>query len=272
MKNHVTEQLPDYIMNQLDRMQKAGVDSHLQECSLCREEFDGLLKLWAKLGNLPEETPPKEMRVRFYSMLEAYEEGARHRQKVSGGIITALNDAIVKFWPREPVYQMGVAAALLVVGLIGGGRLASPGQDQMELSSLRNEVQMMGRLLTVSLLNQESASERLRGVSWTNQIDQVDPQIVSALMKALKYDKNVNVRLAAVDALAKFVGDPGVQTEVVRALPGQESPLVQIALIDLMVQEGIKESAPVMKRMAADPKVNTAVKKRIEEGMQELSL
>jgi hypothetical protein len=167
---------------------------------------------------------------------------------------------------------MAVAVALLVIGLIGGGRLASPGQDQTELGSLRSEVQMMGRLLTVSLLNQQSASERLRGVSWTNQIDNADPQIVSALVKALKYDSNVNVRLSAVDALAKFVGDPTVRTEVVGALPGQESPLVQIALVDLMVQEGIKQSVSVMQKMAADPKINVAVKKRIEEGMKELSL
>jgi hypothetical protein len=109
-------------------------------------------------------------------------------------------------------------------------------------------------------------------VSWTNQIDQADPQIVSALVKALKYDSNVNVRLSAVDALAKFVGDPAVRTEVVGALPGQESPLVQIALVDLMVQEGIKQSVSVMQKMANDPKVNVSVKKRIEEGMKELSL
>jgi len=272
MKNHVNERLPDYLMNELDRMQKAEVDSHLQECSLCREEYDTLLKLWAKLGTLPEEKPGKEVRVRFYDMLEAYQEGAKRQGNLSGGLVSAINDLVAKFWPREPIVQMAVALALLIVGVVGGGRLGSPGEEQMELSSLRSEVQMMGRLLTVSLLNQQSASERLRGVSWTNQIDQADPQVVSALVKALKYDSNVNVRLAAVDALGKFVGDPNVQDEVVGALPGQDSPLVQIALIDLLVQEGIKQSTPVMQKMAANPKVNIAVKKRIEEGMKELSL
>jgi len=272
MKNHVTERLPDYLTNELDRMQKAEVDSHLEECALCREEYDALLKLWTKLGTLPEEAPSQEARVRFYAMLDAYQEGAKHQRRASGELIAALNELVRKFWPREPVVQLAVALVLLIVGLIGGIRFTSPGQEQTELASLRNEVQMMGRLLTVSLLNQQSASERLRGVSWTNQIDQPDPQILTALMNALRYDSNVDVRLAAVDALVKFVGDPNVQSEMVDALPAQDSPLVQIALIDLMVEEGIKQSTKVMQKMSADPKINAAVKIRIEEGMKELSL
>ncbi len=271
MKNHVTDRISDYLLNELDRMQKAEVDSHLQECSMCREEYDSLLRLWAKLGTMPEEKPGRDARVRFYAMLEAYQEGAKH-QEYSSAFGAAVKSLIARFWPSDPLFQVGIAIALLIVGLIGGSRIASPGLEQTELSSLRGEVQMMGRLLTVSLLNQQSASERLRGVSWTNQIDQADPQVVTALVKTLKYDSNVNVRLAAVDALGKFVDDPNVRTEVVGALPVQESPLVQIALIDLMVQEGITQSTPVMQRMASDPNLNTVVKKRIEEGMKELSL
>lgn len=272
MKNHVTERLPDYLMNELDRMQKAEVDSHLEECALCREEYDSLLRLWTKLGTLPAEEPRPEARVRFYAMLEAYQEGAKHQKSVSGGLVAVLNEFVGRFWPREPALQLAVALALLIVGAVAGARFTSPDQQQTELASLKSEVQMMGRLLTVSLLSQPSASERLRGVSWTNQIDQPDPQVVSALVSALRYDSNVNVRLAAVDALGKFVGDPDVRREVVDALPVQDSPLVQIALIDLMVEEGIKPSAQMLQKMSADPKVNTAVKSRIAQGIKELSL
>ncbi len=272
MKNHIVEKIPDYFMNRLDRMQKAEVDAHLQDCSLCREEFDSLSRLWAKLGEIPDEAPRPESRIRFYAMLEAYQEGARHSQHAPGGLWTAINDRIGILWPRQPVWQVGIAAVLLVAGLIGGIRIGAPDNQQTELSNLRDEVQTMGRLLTISLLSQQSASERLRGVGWTSQINQADPQVLSALMKALKYDANVNVRLAAVDALSRFLGDPLVEEEIVGTLPEQQSPLVQIALIDLVVQEQIKQSADVLRKMAADPKVNTTVKKRIEEGMKELSL
>jgi len=272
MNNHVTERLPDYLMNELDRAGKAEVESHLQECTVCREEYDTLLRLWAKLGTMPDEQPGKEVRVRFYAMLQAYQEGANQQAQKSAGLVAAFNELAAKFWPREPVFQIGIAVLLLVIGLYAGGRISSPDQDQSQLASLRGEVQMMGRLLTVSLLNQQSASERLRGVSWTSQIDQTDPQVVSALVKTLKYDPNVNVRLAAVDALGKFAGDPQVRNEIVDALPDQSSPLVQIALIDFMIEEGIKQSRPVMEKMASDPKINAAVKKRIEEGIREFAL
>lgn len=272
MNTHMTERFPDYLMNELDRVQKAEVDSHLQECSLCREEFDTLLRLWARLGTLPEEKPAADLRARFYSMLDAYQEGARQRSVPKGRISAALNEFLQKFWPREPVYQAGVAFALLIAGVFAGARLSSPDQQQSEIHNLRNEVQTIGRLLTISLLNQQSASERLKGVSWTGQFDQADPQIISALVRALLHDPNVNVRLAAVDALDKFVDDPHVQSEMVGALERQQSPLVQIALIDLFVQEGVKQSEDVLKKMVKDPGVNIAVKKRIEEGMQQLSL
>jgi len=62
----------------------------------------------------------------------------------------------------------------------------------------------MKQMVMLSLLKQQSASERLRGVNWSYQIEQPDEQVLSALLRALDSDPNVNVRLAAVDALQQF--------------------------------------------------------------------
>ncbi len=267
---HVQDRLAEYLSDDLGRKERAEIDAHLQACTLCREEYDTLLRLWSKLGALPEEKPSEEVRIRFHSMLEAYQEGLR-RAPSSSGALAAVNIILEKFWPSQPVTQFGLAVLLLLVGAFAGTRFGGGSGDRNEISQLRGEVRHMGQLLTISLLSQQSASERLRGVAWSSQMDQPDEQVVSALLRALKYDSNVNVRLAAIDALGKSVTDPEIGRQVIETLPRESSPLVQIALIDLLVQERVEKSADVLKTMAKDPSVDKAVKQRIATGLGELS-
>jgi hypothetical protein len=248
------------------------VEAHLNMCTLCREEYNSMLKLWAKLAEIPEEKPGEQVRVRFYAMLEAYREGLAWAESRSG-FARSLDRFVEAFWPRRVATQFALTLALLVVSFLAGIQLAAtPAPSQDDVALLRDEVRMMGRMLTISLLQQQSASERLKGVSWSYQIEQPDQQVVSALLRALRYDTNVNVRLAAVDALAKFIDDPLVVSEIVNAIPQQSSPLVQLALVNLMIDERVRQSADVLKRLSADPKVDPTVKNRIQEGMKQFSL
>jgi HEAT repeat protein len=87
---------------------------------------------------------------------------------------------------------------------------------------------------------------------------------------ALNYDSNVDVRLAAIDALSRFAADPDVRSGLVKSLPIQKSPLVQISLIDLLVQLQERQSIEVLKRIADDAGQNQQVCQRAERGVQKL--
>jgi len=76
--------------------------------------------------------------------------------------------------------------------------------------------------------------ERIRGVSYASQVRRPDQQTEQALLSALNHDENVNVRLRAVDALENLAGNSAIQRALVDALPLQDSPLVQIAIIDVL--------------------------------------
>jgi len=102
-------------------------------------------------------------------------------------------------------------------------------------------------------------------------VSQPDPQVLSALLQVLDYDPNANVRLAAVDALQQFSDQSMVRQGLVQALTRQSSPLVQIALIDLLVQIQEKRSVDTFKRMIADENLNDAVKQRAERALKQLS-
>ena len=86
------------------------------------------------------------------------------------------------------------------------------------------------QMVSLSLLQQQSASERLKGVAWAAQLESGDGSVVTALLDALSNDPNVNVRLASVDALKRFATQDAVRRGAVTALERQTSPLVQIAL------------------------------------------
>jgi HEAT repeat protein len=145
--------------------------------------------------------------------------------------------------------------------------------DQSAIAQLREEIATMKQLLTLSLLEQPSASERLRGVEWTSRLDQPDAQILSVLLRVLELDPNVNVRLAAVDALGQFIKNPRAREGLIEALAHSQSqsPLVQIDLIDAMVRGNEKNSVTVIRALLQDPNIDPTVRERAEWALQKLS-
>ena len=62
----------------------------------------------------------------------------------------------------------------------------------------------MRRTVALSMLDRPSATERLEGISWSAGLDNPGEKTIVALVNKLNGDPNVNVRLAAVDALYLF--------------------------------------------------------------------
>ena len=94
--------------------------------------------------------------------------------------------------------------------------------------------------------------------------------MVSALLDTLLHDPNVNVRLASIDALARFADQQQVRQGAVDALQSASSPLVQIALIDFVVGAREKGSIDALKKLAADPGLNEAVRVHASQGLDRL--
>ena len=64
----------------------------------------------------------------------------------------------------------------------------------------------------------------------------IDPARGGDVRKILDSDPNVNVRLAALDALRPMATRPDARPRLVAAVATQESPLVQLSLIDLLLE------------------------------------
>jgi HEAT repeats/Putative zinc-finger len=264
------EQLPDYLLGNLHEPALAQVQSHLALCAMCKEETESVCAVWKKLGLIAEEQPSPALRKQFYATLEAYRQGMTEAAPTPyrrEGFMDWLRGG----WLGQLSLQFGLAMVFLVMGLIVGHLLTASQPGKGEIAQLREELHGMGQLVTLALLEQQSASERLKGVNWSFRLEQPDSEVLSALLRTLNSDPNVNVRLAAVEALGQFSNRTTVKQGLIQSLTRQKSPLVQISLIDLMVELQERQSLQILRQLRNDEKVNQAVRQRAEWGLKQLS-
>ena len=277
-RGHVVDLLPDFLTGSFDETERETIQSHLKTCPSCRREYESLSMLWNALGNLPAEKPSPAMAERFNAMLAAYEQGIRHGESKSS-FVQPLDALLLRIWPKQPAVQFALTLAVLLIGLVVGSRFnAQTGAvseiaqgRETELAQLRGEVHAMGRMLAISLLQQQSASERLKGVSWTERITQPDDQVMGALIQTLNYDPTINVRLAAIDALMKYGDTPDIQRVFLESLKKQSSPLIQIALVDIVTELKVPDAGTAFNEMLKEKGLNPAVRDRINTRMTQLN-
>ena len=243
----------------------SALRQHLEICLECSAEMASLGSLWQRLGDMPAAEPSPALDARWESTLATL--SATSKPPSPGWSITNL-------WPRSPVWQVGIALACLLIGLLAGANLP---RRNNEIAKLHDEIASTRAMVALSLLQQQSATERLRGVDYTGRMQTMEPDVVSALTGAVAHDPSVNVRLAAIDALtnnaalSKSSAGTGVLQSLTQSLPRQDSPMVQAALIDYLVDARDRKALGTLRQLAAQPDLNPAVLERTRFAVQQLS-
>jgi hypothetical protein len=266
------QNLPEYLSNSLGETQELAFAGHLSTCEACRAETERLGSLWRGLALLPATMPEPgpQVRDRFYESLAAYRQGLESAPR------NGFKEKLATLWPRQPAWQMAVSFALLVLGVGVGYELRTPKLEVQqpvagaELAQLRGEVSNMRQMVALSLMQQQSAGERLRGVSWAYRVEPQDTEVLSALLATVNNDASVNVRMAAVDALHAFGASPVTRRAIVQSLPKQTSPLVQNSLIDLLTDLKVTDAAPELKKLSSDATVDVNVRERAKAALGKL--
>lgn len=164
--------------------------------------------------------------------------------------------------------RLAMAASLILIGFAGGYFLQKPGDSDVQ--ALSQEVGDLKEMMMLSLLEKESATDRLKAVSLTSDMGKVSEKVTGALFKTLNEDENANVRLAALEALATYAKDSGVRQELVRSISVQDSPLVQVALAELMVLIQEKKSVLELQKLLQNKNTPKEVKNKIEKSINVL--
>jgi HEAT repeat protein len=129
----------------------------------------------------------------------------------------------------------------------------------------------MRQVMMLALIENPSATKRLKAVNYTKELEAPNSRVVEALLSTLNHDDNVNVRLATLEALTPLAQDPTVRLGLVRSLKNQDSPLVQTALADAMVQLQDPRSVKPLRELLKQDNLDESVKTKIQETIQTLS-
>jgi hypothetical protein len=131
--------------------------------------------------------------------------------------------------------------------------------DQPATASIRN-------VLAFDAVARTSASDRIQAVNQSYELDQADRETILLLVNTLNFDANVNVRLAACQALMHFEREEGVREALIQSLRIQKDPNVQLTLIEALVAIKEKRAATDMQRLARNQQVLDVVRLKAEEG------
>lgn len=265
-------QLLDWLAGHLPEAERRAVDAHLAECPACQQELPAVRQLWQQLGQLPVPEPSEQLRPRFYAMLAEFQGAEQRRQRWSWA---GLGQRLRSWWQPAYALRMAYSAALLGAGLAVGYGLKTtsetPATAVIETQPAAPPATAQQARQALALLDNPSAVQRLRAVSYAEEVAPTNERVVAALLGTLNHDPNVNVRLASLEVLAGLAQDPTVRQGLVRSLTQQQSPLVQSALADVMVQLQERGSVRPLRQLLQQDSLNEQVKTKIEQSLESLS-
>lgn len=244
----------DYIDGKLNDAERHDVEQQLVKDEEAFKMYEQLKEVIQVMQKSAKMEPSLSLKGRFEEMLR------QEQQQTTKG-------KVVFFQPS--FYRVAAAVAFIVMAGSVAYLLVKQNQQANELARTKDALIKM-------LDNQQSASTRVLGATVAfNDIEKADDEIVSALVNAMNEDPNTNVRLAALEALGKFHAQPHVRKALIASLRTQKDPIVQIALIRLMVEmkemDNTRDITKELERISTDVETLQAVKDEAQAGILRLS-
>lgn len=219
--------------------------SHLKDCPVCAERCSQLKTVMDAMHRASVQ-PPVGVSLRFEEMIQ--EETRTNTSSFS--------------W-----YQLAAAVALVIAGFLVGKWTADDHRE--EVIALQSQVDLLKEMTVLGALSQQTASERIQAVQ---QIESsaapANDAVVEALIRTLNTDESPNVRYAAAQALQRFTQLEKVRTALAQSLELQQDPLIQIALISILVEAQEKQAIGPIQKLLEQRDVAPEVKKQGQVALQ----
>lgn len=231
----IKELLTDFIEGGLEKKTNDKIEKHLSECNSCKIELDQIKFLYQLIDNSDNNLPPEQLDNDFYSMLENQKKIIKPSFVVNEKAPT-LWSKIFGVWEVSPLIQIAAAVIILITGLFIGLNIRPFNTSSADVVVMQEEIKSMKEMLVYSLINNDSPSQRIKAVNYSEDIKIPDKRLAEVLIKTLNSDENVNVRMAAAYALGRYTDSDEVMEAFINALEKEKDPGMQITIINLLVQ------------------------------------
>ncbi|MDO1447653.1 HEAT repeat domain-containing protein [Rhodocytophaga aerolata] len=244
------------------------------------EEEDQLAKYFS------QEKVPAHLEVyaaQFRMFAQKKEESASEQEDIAHFLAKVEATKAVAAPVKQPFqvwvqWGMRIAAgiSLVLLGFVAGKwyeqtNLADDAGISTVTTASTNELKLMKQVLMTSQDESSSASDRIQAVNQVQQLEQADKELVQLLINTMNFDPNINVRIAASEALFQFNDDPMVRLALVNSLKIQKDPAIQLTLIDMLIQLKETRAVDTMRKLLQSEEVLDVVKTKAEQGIGTLS-
>lgn len=277
------ETFPELLDSRTPATAQLEARAHLAGCPDCQKEFSALSQTLSALDVMSTPPPSPRLRQNFYAMLEEEKHSAESVRAASERQQRARRTSLWR-WIFVPLG----AAAMLGGGFIAGQRSTAPAvatttsentelrhevrdlQAQVkDMKGLQAQVNDMKDLMVRTLVaqTQKPATDRFNRVFASATLESADDTAVNDLLTALAVDNSANVRLRALQGLARHSDKQVVRAVVLASLNREENPLVQISMIDFLATARDLEARPAIEKISssetADKNVRDAARQAL---------
>jgi len=286
----VRERMMEWLDGRIDPATATELKAHVDHCPECQRELAQMRQMVTLLEVPAPVRPSSNLRRQVLAAIEA-EKSDSHKAGAGGNgewrAGTARPPCPPKPWRRgagalvrAPWFSSLWGALALTVGgcvLLAAGffvgrhtgsvqvpAAASAPATQQDIAALKSQMDTVGQLVNYTLQRQQNAStnQRLEGVLSTAALRKPDRQAIDGLIGTMALDPSANVRMSAVQALYAHADQEVVRTAIEVSLPREQSPLVQLAMIDFLAAAKDHDARTVLERISAtdtaDPNVREA--------------
>ena len=262
-KEKLESLLIEYIDNRLNAVDRHTVEQELLNNAESRKLYEELKEVIFLMETSTPLKPSSSLKDKF-------------DKDLTDAIHSVERSKTLFFSPA--FYRVAAAVALMVISGAVGFWISKNNAQQARMAQIEREMELTRRqladtkqLMLGMLENDQSASQRIKGVNVAMGLPKADEQVVDVLFKTMHSDPSTNVRLAALEALYKFHRDESVRSGLINALSEQTDPMVQIRLIQLMVEMEERAVVDELQKIVEDAGAMKAVKDEAYSGILKLS-
>lgn len=292
----------DYLLGRLPESERLAFEQQLDADLPLKQEADGLQKIWYDVQQ-QEVEPDAGMDTSFYALLD--------REKENQAIEKARQQPL-KALPRRRSYWPYAAVLAAFGLMFWLGRLTvtptvrtltvekkvmqplamPPSEEvaqvetpkaaetketsltkvQQEVATLRKELKVTQELVVLGLLRKESAAERLKGLQYASHLPELKPEVLRSLVRTLRQDENINVRLAAIETLRAYGQNPKVREAFLARLETASEVPEQLSVMETLVGLRIQEALPQLKHLTEDETVDPLIRQKAQQSIQLLTI
>lgn len=264
-KNDYTQLLMSFVKNELADEEKLELLKAASEHKELSDELFDIQNTWTLLNKYEAPSPTMHMDEKFHAMLSDFK---NERSRFSFARLNlAVSDFFNNLWPTHMAARTVMAALLLLLVFFGGYGLSSRQNYTEQISRQNEQIKELQSNIMLTLLEQKSPVERLKAVSISQDLGEINANVIEALLNTLNQDDNDNVRLASLEALTVYADNPQVRMGLIASISLQESPLVQMALAETMVKLQEKGSVDALKELLKNENTPDEIKDKIKESI-----